>query len=84
MPTSEEGPAGHEAKRVAGVQEFFPEPVVAARHHLPVGRDPLVKVLQAVTDGLLGDPRLADRHGVLGLEGMVDEFFGGNEGAFAG
>ena len=59
---------------------------MAALHHGVVGRGPGVEMLAAEAHRLLGDPRLADRHGVLDLEGVADEGGGGGQrpGAVAG
>ena len=56
-----------------GCREAVAEPVVAALHHPPVVRHPVVQMLHPVFDRQLGHAGLADRHGVLGLQGMVDE-----------
>ena len=69
----EEGAARREAEGVPLPDKGGAEQVVTARHHPPVVRHPAVQVFDSVLDRQLGHPRLADRHRVLGLQGLVDE-----------
>lgn len=71
----EEGAARHKAERIAGTGKERPEEVVPSGHHEPVLFHPAVQMADPVEHGMLGDARLADRHGVLGLKGVADELF---------
>lgn len=75
----EEAAAGEKLKGVSATAEQFQEMIVATLHHDGIIGDPRIEMLAAETNRLLSDSRLADRHGVLNLERLVDHIRPGHQ-----